>query len=743
MLRYLIPAILALATALNAAERPAPSNPARTAAAAWCEEDAAAALAAGQPEIAATGQADAKTLRSTHGSPLLAPGSSLLPPIPGDVKANPLVGDFIKRVETLLRENKTFAKGPEGGAVRDATGWAFPTRADQLLILTQAFCHPQSPLAGDPRLVAPILRRVASISEYLVPDSKSLGDFGFCDTFADAWLILRTTRPDILPPGLSARTEASLKTNADYIVKKWGPTFADPSVHYGVVNMDVRRLLALAATERLFPDPERRALVASGVRFLSHSVLPDGATHYAERQNEAFSYHIAAVRGLLRIAQLTDSAEALALVRAMRWYYPLSVEPGGVAEWSTAASWHHYWNTISGSDGALILAALTDCTHNQRIALANPPRGDLWLASFFRPDLALAPAPDRYFVYDRNIQGPRGRFGNWSFVGTARNFGYTPGDIARGKSSYVGAMLTTGSSGNWPLDAALQDVGTAVKLSAGPLPEGEMPWLKELACLTSVESTTTTVGDRCAALGADALLAPYAKKATPWRQRQAWIFTPERLLGLVTITADADTAAREVLGTLMLVGGRGHWGKKHELKTLAPGRYSYGGLAVTFRARDFATITGQPTDVMSGSITHGTDTPGKSMRLLLQNPTTTPNQPTSYTKGDSRFYVVEIHPLATAPAQRVAHSRDGGLLTLALQDGTGTYQLAYNPSAQAAPWTRIARSETSVIHRSGEAFRPAWIEPEAIAAPSLPVPKSELSVPAGELLLIEQPALAR
>jgi hypothetical protein len=762
---YLLISISLATVGLAVAGQPAGLAARLDAALAWCVEDAAAARAAGQAEVATAAESDAVTLRALAdaGNPVassaptaaVSPPADLLPPIPGELLANPIARDFIKRVETLVRENKTFAKGPDGGAARDATGWAFPTRADQLLNLTQALCHPQSPLAGDARLVAPILRRVSSISEYLVPGAKILGDFGFADTVAEAWLILRTVHPEILPAGLAARMEAGLKTNAAFIVEKWGATFSDPTVHYGVVNMDVRRILALALTDRLFPNPAYRERVKSGVRFIGHSVLADGATHYAERQNECFSYHMAAVRSLLRISQLADLPEARELVKAMRWYYPLSVEPGGVAEWATASSWHHYWNTASGSDGALIMAAVTNCPHNQRIAQSSPPKGDLWLASFLRPDLQPAPTPDRYFLYDRNVEGPRGRFGNWSMVGTGRNFGYTAMDKARGKSSYVGAVLTTGPTGNWPLDAALQDVGTAVKLSPQPLPAGEIPWLHALACLTSVETTTSAVGERCAALGANALLSAYGKKPTPWRQRQAWVFTPERLIGLVEITAETDTTANGVLGTVMLVSGRLSWGKRKELESVGPGQYTYGGLAVTFHAHDFAEIASQYTDVMSGSVIHGTDTPNKSVRLLLKDAGAVRDAATSYAKGARQFYVLEIRPKTSAPALRVERRSAGNLLSFLVQDATGTYELAYNPEATPAAWSPSVGEAVKVgaqakagtgeswVHRSGETYRPSWVGPEGkpeVTRPAMRWTGGSFTVPAGEVVLVEEPA---
>ena len=719
----------------------APTQTPREAAIAWCQEDAAAARAAGQDDIAAADEADAKTLAAPALAAPPAVDPDLLPPLSKAALSDRLVTGYLGRIDAMLKAEKTYPKGPEGAEVRGPEGWVFPVRADQLLSLTQAFCHPQSPRAGDARLVVPILRRVASISEYVVPGSKILGDFGCADNQAEAWLILKATHPEILPPGLVKRMDASLATNAEFIANKWGPSFLDPSDHRGVVNMDVRRILALAITDRALGTTTYTDMVTSGVRFIGRQILADGATHYADAQNECYSYHINALRSLIRISQIAHLPEALTMAKSLRWYYPLSVEPGGVAEWATASSWHHYWNTVSGSDGALLMAGLTGCPHNQRIARSGQVNGDLWLASFLRPDLAPAPAPDQYFVYDRNVEGPRGRFGTWSFVGSARDFRYGPQDKARGRSSYVGAVLTTGKTEGWPLDAALQDVGAAVKLKAGEHPVPEQTWHREVATLTADETTTSTVSARCAAIGADAHLSTYGGAPQPWRQRQAWIFTPERMVGLVSVSADADASSFGLLGTIVLVSGRQHWGTQKELLQTGPGAYTYGGLAVTIHAQDFANTTSLLTEAMSGSAIHGSNTPGKSVRLILEDGNVAGDASVAYTKGQSRYFLVEIRPLASSPAKTVTQTREGDLLSIGLTDGTGSYALAYNTGSQTVPW-KTTGGPKAVVHTSGETYRPAWISDDgkpATTNAATPWKAGPIPLAAGTLALVETP----
>jgi hypothetical protein len=154
-----------------------------SAALAWLEEDTALAEASGMPDLAAARRADLAAMNSSP--PAETPAAALddlLPPIT-HADGNPVMKEFFKGLDArVLKPDKRFVKGPEGGKARTEEGWAFCVRADELLQLAQAFCQPQSPLAGDPALVAPILRRLAFFAEYMAAGGPVLGDFGPCGT---------------------------------------------------------------------------------------------------------------------------------------------------------------------------------------------------------------------------------------------------------------------------------------------------------------------------------------------------------------------------------------------------------------------------------------------------------------------------------------------------------------------------------------------------------------------------------
>lgn len=119
-----------------------------------------------------------------------------------------------------------------------------------------------------------------------------------------------------------------------------------------------------------------------------------------------------------------------------RWYYPLSITPQGVAEYSSAPCWKHYWNATKGTATAAIVSLMERCRYNAQVA-RNDPESANWLAATTYLPVEPQPWWDIAILHDGNTEGTRGRFGRYSFCSTSRN---TLQD-KRGKLSYVGSML--------------------------------------------------------------------------------------------------------------------------------------------------------------------------------------------------------------------------------------------------------------------------------------------------------------
>ena len=703
---------------------------------AWLQEDAASAETYKLAAIAGAGRKDIAEWNSKpHQETHLQKTDDLLPPVL-DWSNNPVVDGFYKHLQQkILTPDRHFAKGPDGGKSRTEEGWYFATRGDELLELVQAFCHPQSPVAGNPTLVAPILRRLAIFSEYMTPDGPLMADFTTAQNVGDAYLILRTCRPEVLPPSIRTAMDQSIKNNTQAILTKTSSEFDGTSQNDFLFNMESRLVTALAIANRLDPNPAYEKAFHAGLDALQKHILADGATRYDNLQNEAPSYHDNGVISLARAAQISGDARPIELLRQLRWYYPLVVSRGGIMEWSTAPNWHHYWNTDNGAGAAAIMAGILKCPHNQRVANLGFD-GDLWAASWWNPQGEAAPWPDGYITYDRNVEGPRGRYGLWSFVGTTRKT-ISAGDY-RGKSTYVGCVVENppapGKTKKWAVNAALQDTGMEVRLNASKDDGGEHQG--RIAMANEELITVSVVSSNAAVLGAVTKLGANKKQAEPWLTQQAWLFTPERMVGLVRLESLADQQAAGVFGVLYLISGRNHWGERKEIKDLGNGSFGYGELIVTFNEHDFSGFGHEYSDPMSRTTSQTVDqkNPLKAARLLLQDNAAMTGVPSPYKKGSSHFYLVEIRPSSSAPSS-ISRLNVPGLMGFSVKEKGGDYQVAFNPSADPLKWN-IERQ--GVLHRSGEKYRPEWLREAGPVNSIAPVSSSlgPILLPPGEIAFI-------
>lgn len=707
----------------------------------WCVEDADLANNSQLPSLSDERLKDAKLILSTHNTTAAgvnketAAVKDLLPPLT-DTLNNPYYNNFKSNVTKLLTEDRRFIKGAAGAKMSTSEGgWAFQQKSNEALMLVQAFCHPQSPYVDDPAIIAPIFRRFTAYFEYLTPQNPVFKDFGSNEVIADAYLIFRSVHPELIPPTARKLWESELMLNADSTLALRKGDYFDASKSHGLVNSDVGYVLDLAVAYRLFKKPEYFTGVEAGLRFIATSVLPDGGTDYFDYQNEGFSYHGIVVTCLARIAQLTELPEAWSMLRGLKWYYPLSVEPGGVAEWGSAPSWHHYWNVLDGTAESMIISSVTQDPYNKNISeRGKASNANLWLASFYNSKIVAKPAPDNYIVFDKNIQGPRGRYGQWSFFGTGRNFG---DNDKRGKSNYVGCMVLDDPKGFWPLNAALQDAGMEVLKEPKASYSDELKRKMRVISLAAKEKTATSVGSDCGALGSNSLLSLFTGDALPWRQKQVWIFTPERIIGLVTLSAEDNVTAFGLEGDLLLLSRGLNSGTKKQLITVGQNRYTYGNLNVNIYGSDFDGIGTEETDVFTPS--------GKgSVRLMLMDKSAKAGGvSTSYPKGTQHYYVVEICPKWSSQSSGVKYGIENGLLTLRLSDATGSYAVAYNPTETIGNWNTGGFNSAGkiVAHQTGEAYRPAWINDGAPADNQTPMVirnAKTFDVAPNQILLLEQ-----
>lgn len=669
----------------------------------WALDEAQFDIKTGRSDDAqALAEDVAQSLTARMGERLAAP-PNLLPPIPHFAQ-NPVAQGAMATLDKTLAAGvsanpNAMMNNPQG--VGDFNNHLAP----QALLMAEALCHPQSPRVGDPKIVPVMFHYFETMYRTHLPGSNLLGNFGHSAGMAEMYLIVQTVYPSLILPSRKREWETSIRANADAIMAAKAAVFRAGKPGTAYPNDDIKVLNALVYTDMALHHPEYREVADAGERLMSTAIFPDGGWTYIGDQNENYTYHTIDISETCRLWQLTGSLVARANIETARWYIPLSIEPPGVAEYSTSPDWKHYWNQIKGGEAALMVADVLNDPQNLRVARMQPLNGDLILASFYRDDFAPAPTPDDYFVYDRNILGPRGRFGPFSFSGTSRA---TPIDN-RGKSTYAGCMLLypanalpKGVSPTYPLDSAL-DVATVEVEDRAPAARGA-GFHNAPDALAREETDGACVGRNVAAVTATYRLGPYHGAAIDWTGQQAWLYTAQRLVGLVTVTSRKDQDVYGVNGSLSFLWDQPKNATARKFQSLPDGSLQYGGLVTTIHEQDYGRVV---TDYSNERNAVG------EIRLLDPKATDESEAaPIHYAQGETHYYLAEIRPASSPPADAVSRIHtDGGLIGIDLKEGTAHYRLIFNPTT--APLTYQAtlgwNAPQVMLHTAGEQYRPAWI----------------------------------
>jgi hypothetical protein len=502
-------------------------------------------------------------------------------------------------------------------------------------------------------------------------------------------------------------------------------------------NAQSHLMNALLFTGIALDSDRLRKVAAGGVNLMATAFYPDGGTAYIDVQNECFTYHGIMIEDLVRYWQVTGDKQALDLARSSRWYYPISITPQGVAEYSSAPCWKHYWNAVKGTSTASILASLMACPYNAAVAAINDPEAH-WLATSLYVPVKPQPWWDNAVFFDRNIEGPRGRFGQYSFCGTARN----TLQAKRGKQTYVGSLwvedsaLVQRSTRGWPLNAALDSAWAEVRLNTKP--ETLSRWDTH-ACLSRDETTSSLASESFGAVTAHYRLAQYSQPPIPFQGTQQWLLTPQRIVGLIVIESLEDQDAYSMAVALKLLSGRDGSGIRKEWKAKGPNLFEYGAFNVRLwplgdPAHDLVSsgkIDTAYTDTFSGNS-------DKSGIMTLVDPAAAQSQQKTknqYSKGTRYHAAIEIYPttFGGATSFKLAPCTKG-LIAFELEEPHQTLRLVHNPTAEAAGYATAGTGLT--LHRSGERHRMPFLPAVQSVAPT-PAP-SLIAIPAGEHIVLSR-----
>ena len=705
----------------------APEDRIKRAALEWAVEDAQAAIDAGLGTRAAELLADTEAALTKPLGKRSTPPANVLPPVPS-LDGNPYVPGLLAKAEAVARDETRYGKGDEGyRQIRNA--WDFRGMGDRVNVAAWALCYPESPLAGSPELLKGVLRLLQAIfqnhrggdynpgREAVHGYDPNINRFTLVPTM-DALLVLLHTYPGVLLPSKLEEWRHSMRVASSYQVESYG----SPVTAGRYPNMDVHYMHMMGLAGRLLDD---KTYTKEGRRFLgfvADCLYADGAFTYHGYQNECYVYHQLNIAHLARYWQLTGDPLARETIVKSRPYYPYNVEPGGVPEYYTDCFWKHYWGGAA-PEGPEIVAGITDCPLNKRVANTElqwtKPNSyyAIYAANFYKP-FADQPLPDDFIIYDRNIEGPRGRFGRFSFAGTGR---VIPSGH-QGKDTFVGCLVTDEPTRRFPLNAALQVVTNEFRLAPG----GQR-W-RSCRFLSQDEKNATIVAESFAALTTYYRIQNVAwggrSTLTDWAANQQWLLTPGRLVGLLEIETLSDQKAHSVHGRVRF-GMRQQIEKKDDALF-----FKYGGLLCRLHEHSYADV------VTEKSETFYIDEPERfrSTEIVLRDTASVEagrGEQLTYPKGTRHHFTVEVLPYWSSLATSVTRvATASGLRGLDVVADGRRFVLLHNPTGTTLSHEFTLANGRAVLHRSGD-HRPA---PESI---TLTGGSAKVDVPAYAHVVLE------
>lgn len=267
----------------------------------------------------------------------------------------------------------------------------------------------------------------------------------------------------------------------------------------------------------------------------ANEVYPDGAFSYIWSQNEGTNYHGGNNKSLIRIYNMTENQSAKAILNSVSNFELLSVEPGFVPEFYTCPSWKMQWNASSGYSGDFLGYMNANRYYKTVInnnVSSNGYEPDLNNYVFYNKSLEAKPLANNYLVYDRNIQGLRARYDEFSYGITTRNIS-NPNNL--GHQTLAGSMITE------PLTLQKRDIHSGLLAAYAKVhidPEITNEW-STWAYLINIISSKTALNRSVGSVSATGNLfkassGPSAT-ATNWQTFQEWLTLPDRMIGLIEV----------------------------------------------------------------------------------------------------------------------------------------------------------------------------------------------------------------
>ena len=571
--------------------------------------------------------------------------------------------------------------------------------------VAMAFSHPQSQFAANSKIMVLLL-------DYF--EASLNGKYKFEGQFEVAhpvrtFLTYSSVYPNLFPPSRKKLWLKTLEKEADRIyslTSRWRKGQPLP-----VTNLDSNYMIAMMDYSVIFNNKKYAKRAKEACEKIGLNMLEDGAYRYNPIAMPVPHYHSVMTRNLTRYWLMSNDPHAKELIIRQAWYWPLTLsydssghgygDDSSTVTYKKAGPYNSAGRVgssqylISSISGIPEIASMWECKNVINRAESELPL--LLAASFYRKDLKKKELPEQFIAYDKNIMGPIGRFKGFSFSGSSRDSTFPWGnhETFEGRDTYSGCIIVKGGQ-----RTTINTVHAALRIRQGNhfhptaarreypdkathsfhhlMEKASSTTLKDVAALSGGHKITTAKQGNLHELATDAFSG------------QAWLYTPERMIGLVTIEPGKSKAysasiALHSYGDTMKQKGPNTWTQGHaEINFIDHNLYPKAKI----------------TDAWKGLELIDKESHEQSEKKMK-----------SFKRNDKFYCLMEIKPQWTSKSKVTNISKDG-VLAFHVKESKKEYIVIANPTPKSKSYkfNYFKNATKGKIYKSGAKYRPDFME---------------------------------
>jgi hypothetical protein len=512
---------------------------------------------------------------------------------------NPYISVLDKAVEQLIKVEDFFPyirerQKDEFVYWKKENEWVYPFTANYLVGLSYAYSEKTSKWFDNNEILSQVEGELSRLIDAAVDDRWYHLEQGMGDRNIDRFTALPVFDIlDLLGEKMSTDLREKTFAKLDAVLQVQLKEFGEKGRIYP--NMDIYYCFLMWHGNRLFNRKEYEEEYLTYLERIEGAQFEDGGWTYIKGTTECIQYHDLNVSAIGHLARIGNNERAAAMIEKSVPYYKHAVSSAGIAEYYTDPWWKHCWEGFS-CYGPDIVASLTGDRQNRWIAdlgrdntwkdLITPANGKLlffYYAASAWQDIDPEPVPDNTVLYDKNINGPRGRFSDWLWAANSR-YGCDTAAAAMAnyyKDDEIVSLLGVSPEIPYRPDGGVDEANDRHAL--GLIPEEvktatDIDNLKADFSITYMMSDHRTIWD----------VEPFPLK---WECTQKWVLGESSMTGTIKVTS-----LEEQMSPLPRI--RIRWGTNGEVIDNDNDNFNYGPFTCKVKRCDFTSYKIEKTRVM-------------------------------------------------------------------------------------------------------------------------------------------------